>query len=124
MTDFVRTFRPNGDDGERVPLDQVGLLATPQIEVVSATAYALTKDHHGKILDFTAASAVTLTVPAGLPSDFICGISQGGAGQVTLTASGVTIGEPDDQLSTAAQFVLLTLMAFSADIFRLYGRTA
>ncbi len=107
-----------------MPVDKIGLLASPQIETISATTYAVTKDHHGKILDFIAGSAVTLTVPAGLPDDFICGISQGGAGQITLVESSVTINEPDGQLSTAAQFVLLTLMAFSTDTFRLYGRTA
>ncbi|WP_192246074.1 hypothetical protein [Mesorhizobium silamurunense] len=123
-SDFLRTERPNGADGARVPLSQIGLLASPQIVTIVATEYALTKDHHGKIVDFVADGAVTLTVSAGLPSDFICGISQGGAGRVTLQEDGVTINEPDDQLSTEKRFVMLTLAAFGANVFRLYGRTA
>lgn len=124
QTDFMSTERPSGHRAPPVRLDRIGLLASPQIETIVATEYALTKDHHGKILDFVADSAVTLTVPAGLPADFICGISQGGAGQVMLQASGVTIGEPDDQFSTEKKFVMLTIVGFAANVFRLYGRTA
>lgn len=124
MADYISTRRENGGEGPNVPVSRIGLLSAPVIESISATAYTLTDDHHGKILDFTSGSAVTVTVPSGLPSDFICGISRGGAGQVTLSASGVTISEPSAKLATEAQYVLLTLMAFAADTFRLYGRTA
>lgn len=123
MADFVRTQRADGTP-ELVPTARIGLLAAPVIMTVAATSYTLSDDHHGMILNFTSGSAVTVTVPAGLPADFICGINQGGAGQVTLSASGTTIHETDGLFATAGAHVLLTLMAFSADVFTLYGKTA
>ena len=125
MPNYIKTESESGEARERIPVTQLGLLAVPQIERISATAYTLSDDHHGKILDFTAAGSVTVTVPAGLPSDFVCGISQGGAGQVTLSAGdGVTINEVDGNLSTEGQYVTLSLVAFAANTFRLFGRTA
>ena len=126
MTDTMKTFRPDGSEGAMVPVSRIGLLPGPIIETVVATALTLSDSYHGKILDFTSGSAVTVTIPEGLRSDFICGISQGGAGQVTITTTSslVDLSESSNQFATEAQYVLLTLVAFAPDVFRLYGRTA
>ena len=58
---------------------------------VSATTYTLLASDMSKIIWFTAATAVTLTIPSGLPSGFNCLIMQTGAGQVTWSASGTTL---------------------------------
>lgn len=126
MVDRVKTYRPDGREGTEIPVTRLHLLTAPVIEPISATALTLSDAYHQKILDFTSGSAVTVTVPEGLRSDFVCGISQGGAGQVTLVeaSSLVEIDEASSQFATEAQYVLLTLMAFAANTFRLYGRTA
>ncbi len=102
----------------------LGLYATAQIRTISGTSHTLVDDDHGYILNCTSGSAVTVTVPAGLRTGFLVGISQGGAGQVTLTASGTTISERDANLATAAQYVLLSLVQFGTNTYRLFGPTA
>ncbi len=145
MTDFVQTIRADGSE-ERVATSEIGLLARPVIQTVFATSYALNAGHHGKILNFTSASAVTVSSAAEINIIIhqISGSTVGSfsldrfawsccftfgtfltvRGQVTLSASGTTIHETDAQFATAGAHVMLTLMAFSADVFTLYGKTA
>lgn len=97
----------------------------PVIETHTGATYTLVDADHGKILDFVRATAVTVTVPTGLRDGFMCGISQGGAGAVTVADDGTTtIVEPDSQFDTEKQYVLLTLVQFASDAYRLFGRTA
>lgn len=92
---------------------------------ITATTHTLSAYENGFILETGADAPVSITVPSGLPQGFVCGISQGGTGQVTVVeGDGVTIIEPDDQFSTEKQYVLLTLISVAPDNFRLYGRTA
>lgn len=101
--------------------DQVNSTVTE----VAGTTYTLTQDDHNHILDFTSGSAVTVTVPEGLTLPFVVGISQGGAGQVTLDPDGtVVINEPDAQFKTEKQYSQIVLTAFAADSYRLSGPTA
>lgn len=51
-------------------------------------AYTLTQADNGKILDFTSAAAVNLTVPNTLPIGFQVSITQAGAGVITFVGSG------------------------------------
>lgn len=95
-----------------------------RIKTISATSYTLLTDDDGWIIDFTAATAVTVTVPAGLGDKFACGISQGGLGKVTLSASGVSLIEPDSLLATEKRYVLLFVCAFAANALRIFGRTS
>jgi hypothetical protein len=102
-----------------------GLYATAQIKTDATTARTLSDDDHGYILDFTSGSAVTVTVPAGLRPGFCCAISQGGAGKVTVAAgAGTTVNVTGGLLGTEAQYVMLQLIQFAGNAYRLYGRTA
>ena len=97
-----------------------GATVTP----ISATSYALLAADVGKLLNFTAATSITVTVPAGLPVDFYCSITQGGLGQVTIAAGdGVTLVNADGEFSTEARYVRLSLYATAADSYVLEGRT-
>jgi hypothetical protein len=103
----------------------IGLKDGMHVVVVTSTSLTLSDAYHGWIIDFASGSAVTVTVPPDLRPDFVCGISQGGAGQVTVAAgSGVAVNEADSQLATEKQYVLLTLAAFARNSYRLFGRTA
>lgn len=103
-------------------------LATVTPAGVSATTYTLSTADKGKSITFTADTAVAVTVPAGLGDDFICGLRQGGLGQITVGASGgAAVRNKDGQYKTQAQLVRLVLMADSilgTDVLVLEGATA
>jgi hypothetical protein len=93
------------------------------VKTVAGTAYTLTADDNGWILNCTNASAVTITVPKNLGA-FACGIRQSGAGTVTISpAAGVTIENADNQFKTEKQKVMVSLTAPALDTFWLDGRT-
>ena len=69
--------------------------------------YSLTAADNGKIIQSTSASAITVTIPTGLPTGFNCTIVQMGAGQITfsgtyLNRSGFT--------KTASQYAVVSIM--------------
>lgn len=91
------------------------------VQNIAATSITITNAHHGRMLNFTAATAVTVTVPADLRADFSCGFSQGGAGLVTFQAgAGATINAAGGGLTSVAQYVVGGLTAFAKSAFRLY----
>jgi hypothetical protein len=129
MKEKMSYTRSNDDGSERrtheIDPRDLGLKAGAKILSLSETAVQLTDDHHGKILDFLAATAVTVTIPNTLRIDFYCGLSQGGIGQVNVVAgSGATLVEADSRFKTEKRYVILSLIAFTEDTFRLFGRTA
>jgi hypothetical protein len=98
------------------------LAGASPVSVVNDSTYTIEQSDHNKILDFSGACSVT--VPAGIALPFVVGLSQGGAAQITIAAAdGVVLNEPDSQLTSEKQYVLLILTAFSEDNFRLIGRT-
>lgn len=93
-------------------------------KTVSATTYTLLEADDRYTIRFTAATAVTVTVPAGLTHHYLVGIRQAGLGQVTLSpAVGVTISNADDAFTTETQGVFLSLSSSAADTYDLDGRT-
>lgn len=63
---------------------------SPNYDTTASTAVTLTADDWGKRFVFTSGSAITLTIPSGLPSGFIVSGIARGAG--TVTFSGVDAG--------------------------------
>jgi hypothetical protein len=61
------------------------------IRTVSGASYTIVADDHERLLLFTNIAPVTVTVPSGLPTDFICHLAQMGSGSVTMAVSGGTI---------------------------------
>ncbi len=55
---------------------------------VPGTTYTLSANDNGRIIDFTAATAVILTVPSALPVGFQVSITQAGLGQISIVGSG------------------------------------
>ncbi|WP_051910066.1 DUF2793 domain-containing protein [Paenirhodobacter enshiensis] len=112
----------------RAALD--GLIGTAwrKVSLQSSTAaYALTDaDLAGNVIrTLTSATAVTLTVPAGLTGTEPMTIVQGGAGTVTVSAaSGVTIKSYGSKLSLAGQEAWATLIPLGSDTYRLGGNLA
>ena len=73
----------------------------------SGTTYTIDATDNGKVIQTTGASAITITIPAGLPTGFNCTVVQMGAGQITfsgtyLNRSGFT--------KTASQYAVVSIM--------------
>jgi hypothetical protein len=82
----------------------------------TGTTYTLTSADNGKIITLNNASAITVTVPS-LSVGFNCMIVQKGAGQVTLSASGVTISNRYSFTKTAGQYSILTLVCIASGVY-------
>jgi hypothetical protein len=49
--------------------------------------YSITSADNGKVIQCTSASAITITIPTGLPTGFNCTVVQMGAGQITFSGT-------------------------------------
>lgn len=76
----------------------------------SGTTYTLLTTDDGKVVEITNAAAITLTLPASLPTGFSCLVCQGGAGAITFSAgSGATINQRQSYTKTAGQWAVVSL---------------
>lgn len=93
-------------------------------EEVTGTSRSLTAADNGKQLIFSNASAITVTVPTGLPVGFNVMLVQGSTGQITVSGSGVTLRNRSSQFKSAGQDAILTLLqGLTTTIYRLAGDT-
>lgn len=93
------------------------------LKTIGGTSYTLLASDAGKLLIFTNASAVTVTVPPDVltQGDVVC-IRQGAAGQVTLApGAGVTFASSDNLLSTRTQSAQIALIADGSNAFGVIG---
>lgn len=117
-------IKQNADGtGSIVANDGTELARYSTQRVVAGTTDTLSASDNDRTIVYTSASAVAVTVPAGLGSAFECMILQDGAGQVTLTAgAGVTINNRNAFTKTAAQYAAISLVArATADNYVLAG---
>lgn len=84
---------------------------------ITGTSYTLSDADNNKLLPFTSASAVTVTVPSGL-SNINVVLAQMGAGIVTLSGSGATI---NGVVATVGQYSTLALLNTAADTYLAQG---
>jgi hypothetical protein len=66
-------------------------------------------------------SAITITVPNVLAVGERVDVLQDGTGQVTFTASGVTLASKASKTKTAGQYSAVTLMCVASGVVRLIG---
>lgn len=93
------------------------------IKSIGGTSYTLLASDAGKLLIFTNASAITVTVPPSVltQGDVVC-IRQGAAGQVTLfPGAGVTFASSDNLLATRTQSAQIALVADGGNAFGVIG---
>jgi hypothetical protein len=82
------------------------------------TTYTLLASDNGKVVTLENASAITLTVPAGLDAGFNCMIVQKGAGVVTITpANTVTVTNRSGGTKTGGQNAIVTIISISSNYF-------
>lgn len=95
--------------------------ATP-VDVSSSRNLAATDD--GKVLNVTAGSAITLTVPTGLPSGFGCAVYQASTGAVTVAGSGTTITPANSgELKTGGQGKITAIVQTGTNAYSFSGGT-
>jgi hypothetical protein len=92
------------------------------LQTESGTSKTLAAADNGTIIVCSSSSAVTITVPASLPSGFNCMILQSGSGQVSLSASSTTLNNRNGS-KTAGQYAILTLVHLGSDVFVVSGDT-
>lgn len=76
------------------------------VATISAN-YPLTAADNGKILQSTAASAITITIPTGLPTGFNCTVVQMGAGQLTFSGTYLNRG---GFTKSASQYTVVSII--------------
>jgi hypothetical protein len=92
------------------------------LQTESGTSKTLAAADNGTIIVCSSSSAVTITVPASLPSGFNCMIIQNGSGQISLSASSTTLNNRNGS-KTAGQYAILTLVHLGSDVFVVSGDT-
>ena len=95
---------------EFIPGGRVG------VKSVAGTSYTVLASDAGKVVHFSSADPVTVTVPKNTltQGDVVC-FRQSGAGQVTLVAaSGVTLNSTDSLLSTRKQHAQIAIVCDDA----------
>lgn len=80
------------------------------------TGFTLANGDNGKIIVINSSSASTITVPS-LSVGFNCMIVQKGTGQVSLSASGVTISNRYGFTKTAGQYSIITLVCIATGVY-------
>lgn len=76
------------------------------VATISA-GYNLTAADNGKIIQSTSASAITVTIPTGLPTGFNCTVVQMGAGQITFSG---TYLNRTGFTKTASQYAVVSIL--------------
>lgn len=77
-----------------------------------SSGYNLTAADNGKIIQSTSASAITVTIPTGLPTGFNCTIVQMGTGQITFSGTYLNRG---NFTKTASQYAVVSIMHLGSD---------
>ena len=93
------------------------------LQTESGTSKTLAAADNGTIIVCSSSSAITITVPASLPSGFNCMIIQNGSGQISLSASSTTLNNRNGS-KTAGQYAILTLVHLGSDVFVVSGDTS
>jgi hypothetical protein len=86
--------------------------------VSTAANYSITSADNGKVIQSTSASAITLTVPTGLPTGFNCTVIQMGAGQITFSG---TYLNRTGFTKTASQYAVVSILHLGSNSIILTG---
>ena len=107
----------------------LGFAATPAPTVRTGTSYTLALANNHRLVECANAAAITVTVPTDaavfLPLGARIEIVQAGAGQITVSGSGVTLRLPAGKTAkTRLQYSVITLTKCGADEWILSGDLA
>ncbi len=83
-----------------------------------STNYSIAATDNGKIIQSTSASAITITIPTGLPTGFNCTVVQMGAGQITFSGTFLNRG---GFTKSASQYAVVSIIHFGSDSILVTG---
>ena len=83
-----------------------------------STNYSITSADNGKVIQSTSASAITITIPTGLPTGFNCTVVQMGAGQVTFSG---TYLNRTGFTKTASQYSVVSILHLGSNSILVTG---
>ena len=84
----------------------------------SGTTYTILATDNGKVIQSTGASAMTITIPTGLPNGFNCTVVQMGAGQITFSGTYVN---RTGFTKTASQYSVVSIIHFGSNSILVTG---
>jgi hypothetical protein len=94
------------------------------VNTQAGTAYTLTATDAGKLVRFTSASAVTLTIGTAILPGQRVDLLQDGAGTVTWAAGGGTVLAWNSSTKTRGQYAAATLFCVGTSDYRVVGNLA
>jgi hypothetical protein len=122
MTDaYSRVY--NADPGQSPDAYSRSIaLKNSAVRSQGVTTLTLIEAQNGATLLLNAATAITVTIPKGLSSSFVCSLLQMGVGQVGVTpGTGVTLNSYTNYRHLAGQYAAATIQAVGQDSFVLAG---
>jgi len=95
-------------------------------EEVTATAYTFVAADMGKQKVCSASTAISVTIPSGLPTGFNCIIIPSSTGQITIIqGAGTTVLNARNQFKTAFKDSPISILpGIAANLYRIAGDTA
>jgi hypothetical protein len=97
-------------------------ISSSAINTQTGTTYTLLSTDNGEVITLNNASAITVTIPTGLPIGFNCTAIQLGAGQVGFTAAaGVTLNSYGGVLKIAGQHGAATIVSYTTNVYNVAG---
>ena len=96
-------------------------LHTPPTVIAKTASYVLTENDNGAVLTFNSSTAMTLTIPSGLPIGYNVSVYQIDTGKVTIIGSGATIKNRLSRFKTAGKNAGVGIVSTSTDVYHLSG---
>ena len=91
-------------------------------KVVEKTGdYTLVQGDNEAIFTFNSSSAITLTIPSGLPVGYNVSIYQTGTGKITVVGSGTSIKNRLSRFRTAGKDAGVGIVSTTSDVYHLTG---
>lgn len=75
-----------------------------------SAGFTLAAEDNGSVINMNSSTAVTITIPTGLPDGFNCMIFQNGTGQITFTGSGLVPINRNGYTKSIGQNALVTIL--------------
>jgi hypothetical protein len=88
------------------------------INTQAGTTYTIDATDNGKVIQTTGASAITITIPAGLPTGFNCTVIQMGAGQITFSG---TYFNRTGFTKSASQYSIISILNLGSNNYIVTG---